>query len=367
MTDLIEKFKLSKQDVIASFNIPYVQFLNAQAQAIKTLPTFANKENLTALYTKMFTLRTFDTKTINLQRTGKLGTYASTLGQEAISVGAGAAMQQNDVLAPYYRDYGAQLQRGVSMTELLQYWGGDERGNAYANCPEDFPISVPIASQCLHATGIAKAIQYRKEDRAVVTTCGEGGTSKGDFYEALNLAGAWQLPVVFLVNNNQWAISVARSSQTHSHTIAQKAIAGGFEGIQVDGNDVIAVKEVMTYALEKARHGDGPTLIEAMTYRLCDHTTADDASRYRNQAEVEQAWQKEPIKRLRTYLEQQGWWDNDSEAELQVKAAEQVNDAVQAYLNKPKAEIDSIFDYMYEQITPELMLQKAHAKQFGGK
>ena len=123
----------------------------------------------------------------------------------------------------------------------------------------------------------------------------------------------------------------------------------------------------MTYALEKARHGDGPTLIEAMTYRLCDHTTADDASRYRNQAEVEQAWQKEPIKRLRTYLEQQGWWDNDSEAELQVKAAEQVNDAVQAYLNKPKAEIDSIFDYMYEQITPELMLQKAHAKQFGGK
>ena len=366
-TNLFDKLNLSEKEIVASFKIPYIQYLNQQAEPIKTLPEFANAATLTALYEKMVVLRTFDTKTINLQRTGKLGTYASTLGQEAISVGAGAAMQQTDVLAPYYRDYGAQFQRGVTMTEILQYWGGDERGNAYANCPEDFPISVPIASQCLHATGIAKAIQYRKENRAVVTTCGEGGTSKGDFYEALNLAGAWQLPVVFLVNNNQWAISIPRANQTHSLTIAQKAIAGGFEGVQVDGNDIIAVKEVMHYALEKARKGDGPTLIEAITYRLCDHTTADDASRYRSQTEVEQAWEQEPIKRLRAYMEQQGWWNEEKEAKLQADAAEQVNVAVQAYLNKPKPEIDSIFDNMYESLTPELAAQKADAKKFGGK
>jgi len=353
--------------IIANFEIPYIRYLNSEAKPEQTLPKFANEQTLTDLYKKMVELRTFDTKTINLQRTGKLGTYASTLGQEAISVAIGAAMQQDDVLVPYYRDYGAQFQRGVTMVDILRYWGGDERGSAYENCPEDFPIAVPIASQCLHATGVAKAMQYRKQPRAVVTTCGEGGTSKGDFYEALNLAGAWQLPVVFVVNNNQWAISVPRDSQTHCQTIAQKAIAGGFQGIQVDGNDVIAMKQVITEALEKARNGGGATLIEAITYRLCDHTTADDASRYRTKDELDAAWAEEPIKRLKEYMTQQDWWDDTKEETLKEDAAKKVAAAVETYLNTPKQSIDSIFDYMYAELPLELMQQKAYANKFGGK
>jgi len=361
------RFKLTDDDIIASFQVPFLRYLNQQAELERELPSTFTQEALCNLYQKMVTLRVFDTKAINLQRTGKLGTYASTLGQEAISVAAGAAMHADDVLAPYYRDYGAQFQRGVTMTDILRYWGGDERGSCYENCKEDFPISVPIASQCLHGAGIAKAIQYRQENRAVVTTCGEGGTSKGDFYEALNLAGAWQLPIVFLVNNNQWAISVPRSCQTYSCTIAQKAIAGGLEGIQVDGNDVIAVKEVVAYALDKAKNGHGPTLIEAITYRLCDHTTADDASRYRTQEALDNAWQKEPIKRLRTYLEAQNFWNEDKENILKEQATTEVNAAVDSYLNTPKQQISDIFDYMYKTITPALKAQSAYAKHYAGK
>jgi 2-oxoisovalerate dehydrogenase E1 component alpha subunit len=367
MTDvkIAEKLGLSTNDKIASFDIFCLRYLDKDSKPTRTLPDFVNETSLQNLYEKMVTLRLFDTKTINLQRTGKLGTYASTLGQEAIFVGIGAAMKQIDVLAPYYRDYGAQLQRGVTMTDILRYWGGSELGSAF-NHPEDFPISVPIASQTLHAAGIAKAIQYRKEKRAVVTTCGEGGTSKGDFYEAINLAGAWNLPLVFVVNNNQWAISVPRHAQTSCNTIAQKAISGGFEGIQVDGNDIIAVKEAVHLALEKARNGQGPTLIEAMTYRLCDHTTADDASRYRPSEELEQAWREEPIIRLRKFMEEKAWWDETKEAECQAKAMHKINEAVEAYLNTPAQSIDSIFDYMYAETYPELEEQKAYANRFGG-
>lgn len=358
---------MAGQDKVAEFTIYYLQYLSADGSTTQGLPGFVNQNSLTDLYIKMLELRQFDTKTINLQRTGKLGTYASTLGQEAISVGIGAAMQPEDLLAPYYRDYGAQFQRGVSMVDILRYWGGDERGSCFANCKEDFPISVPIASQCLHATGMAKAIQYRKQKRAVVTTCGEGGTSKGDFYEAINLAGAWNLPVVFVVNNNQWAISVPRDSQTGCKTIAQKAIAGGFEGLQVDGNDVIAVQQSVATALEKARNGHGPTLIEALSYRLCDHTTADDASRYRSKEELDNAWQQEPIKRLRAYMQSQGWWDDAKEATAIAAAAEKVNAAVNTYVTTPKQSIDSIFDFMYAELSPDLIQQKAYANRFGGE
>lgn len=369
MTDprISASLALSSKDKVTDFTIYFLQYLQPDGSTDKPLPKFANQASVTDLYIKMLELRQFDTKTINLQRTGKLGTYASTLGQEAFSVGIGAAMQPEDLLAPYYRDYGAQFQRGVTMVDILRYWGGDERGSCFANGSEDFPISVPIASQCLHATGMAKAVQYRKQRRAVVTTCGEGGTSKGDFYEAINLAGTWNLPVVFVVNNNQWAISVPRDHQTGCQTIAQKAIAGGFEGIQVDGNDVIAVQHAVTLALEKARNNQGPTLIEALSYRLCDHTTADDASRYRSKEELEQAWQREPLTRLRQFMQSQGWWDEHKEAAAVAAATEKVNAAVHTYLNTPKQPIDSIFDFMYAELSPDLLQQKAYANRFGGE
>ena len=342
---------------IANFQIPFLQFIDASRQATQALPEFANDSTLLELYRLMTLTRVLDTKAVNLQRTGKMGTYPSSQGQEAVGVGLGHALAPDDVFCTYYRDQGALIQRNQSMTNVLAYWGGDERGSDFQHHREDFPICVPIAGQCLHACGVGYAIKYRKQQRAVLTTIGEGGTSKGDFYEALNLAGAWQLPVVFVVNNNQWAISVPRDKQTHTQTIAQKAIAAGFSGIQVDGNDVVAVRYAVDQALQKARRGDGPTLIEAVTYRLCDHTTADDAKRYSSHEDRKKAWEKEPIARLGYFLEAQGLWDREKEAALQQRCREEVDAAVTEYINAPKPKPTDMFDHLYAQL-PEALLDQ---------
>lgn len=349
---------------IATFAIEYHQYLKADGTLAQALPKDLKPTDLLELYRLMHLLRTFDNRALNLQRVGKLGTYAGTLGQEAIGVAMGYAMKKEDVLVPYYRDYGAQYQRGVAFHKILQYWGGDERGSDFDNA-EDFPICVPIASQSVIATGVATAIQYRQQKRAVVTTIGEGGTSEGDFYEALNVAGAWHLPVVFIVNNNQWAISVSREQQTSTQTIAQKAIAGGFNGEQVDGNDVIAVYDRIRAALEKARSGGGPTLIEAITYRLCDHTTADDANRYRPEAELKEAWLKEPLIRLRLYLTAQNLWDAAKEEKLLQECRQVVDKDVDIYLNITPAAVTDIVDYMYAQWPENLKEQRDTLVQFG--
>ncbi len=351
---------------IAEFSIEYQQCLAATGELVTPLPAFATQAGaLIELYEWMVLLRVFDAKAINLQRTGKMGTYPSSLGQEGVFVGIGDAMQATDVFVPYYRDSGVLLQRGATISQLLQYWGGDERGSDFKECPEDFPICVPIATQFLHAAGIATAIKYRHQKRAVVVTGGDGSSSKGDFYEALNVAGEWQLPVVFIINNNQWAISVPRTAQTHCKTIAQKAIAAGIPGIQVDGNDAIAMRDAVDQALQRARNGEGPTLIEAVTYRLCDHTTADDATRYVPKEQIEKAWQEEPIRRLRQYLEQHHQWDEKKEQQLQQRCQEQVNAAVEEYIATPLQPVSSIFDYMYETLPKSLQQQRQAAEQEG--
>lgn len=343
---------------VANFDIKYLQFLNENHETVQDFPGFANPETLLELYRLMTLTRVLDTKAVNLQRIGKMGTYPSSQGQEAVGVGIGHAMRDSDVFCPYYRDQGVVLQRQGRLLDILRYWGGDEFGSHYEKATEDFPVCVPIAGQCLHATGVAFAMKYRKEARAVVTTIGEGGTSKGDFYEALNLAGAWQLPVVFVVNNNQWAISVPRNKQTHTQTIAQKAIAAGMEGVQVDGNDVIAVRHAVTQALDKARNAGGPTLIEAITYRLCDHTTADDAKRYMAHEDRKEAWAREPIARLGYYLEAQGLWSKEQEAQLQKSCSEDVAAAVDEYLNTPKGKPTDMFDYLYADLPDSLLDQR---------
>lgn len=350
--------------IVAQFSIPFIQFLDEQAKLISPLPQFAkDSDSLKALYHWMVKTRVFDKKAIALQRIGKMGTYAPINGQEAISTAVGHAMKKEDVLVPYYRDYAAQFQRGVKMSEILAYWGGDERGSDFANESEDLPICVPIASQCLHASGIAFAFKYRNQKRVAVVSIGEGGTSEGDFYEAINVAGAWKLPVVFIVNNNKWAISVPISKQTASETIAQKAIAAGFEGIQIDGNDVIACRDVIGNAIEKARRGEGPTLIEAVTYRLCDHTTADDATRYQPANEVDEAKPKEPISRLKEYLIAQKLWDEEQEAQLQKSCSEEVQTAVDEYLNRTPQPVTAIFDYHYAELPDYLIEQRAIAME----
>ncbi|MDR3477303.1 MAG: pyruvate dehydrogenase (acetyl-transferring) E1 component subunit alpha [Gammaproteobacteria bacterium] len=351
-------------NIVARFEIPYYQYLNETSTVIDTLPEFAqDPQHLQRLYRLMVLIRVFDSKAIALQRTGKLGTYPSSRGQEAVFVGMGDALAKTDLFVPYYRDFGTLIQRGAKLSDFLMYWGGDERGNSYSDDKTDFPFSVPVGSQPLHAAGIASAFKIRKEKRAVLVTCGDGATSQGDFYEALNLAGIWQLPVVFVVSNNQWAISVPRSAQTGAKTIAQKAIAAGFSGEQVDGNDVIAVRERVASALKKARENNEPTLLEILSYRQSDHTTADDASRYEPKGVRETEWVKEPIGRLRRYLESIQAWSETDEQKLLAECGETVDQAVAEYQNCPPQPIESIFDYLYETLPDIYAEQREDVKK----
>jgi pyruvate dehydrogenase E1 component alpha subunit len=348
---------------VARFIVEYTRFLDPNGELQRDLPAFArHTSELRDLYQQMIWVRLFDYKAVTLQRTGKLNTYASTLGQEAISVGIDSSMQKEDILCPFYRDYAAQLMRGVKMSEILSFWKGNEWGNHFSQCPADFPICVPIATQLLHAAGVATAFKLRQQARVVVTTCGDGTTSEGDFYEALNIAGVWQLPVVFVINNNQWAISVSRRHQSHAQTLAQKAIAAGIPGEQVDGNDLIAVKFLLDRAIDNARAGRGPSLIEALSYRLCDHTTADDATRYRCKKELQHAWEEEPLIRLKKYLIQQKSWSDEEEEDFKKQCTVSIEKSVIEYLSLPKAAITDIFDYQYAKLPHELIEQRIEAE-----
>ncbi len=350
--------------VIARFEIEYRAYLDAEGQPLgPDLPAFAEqREEVLELYKLMSYVRIFDGKAVALQRTGKLGTYASCLGHEAAHVAIGSAMQADDVFAPMYREYGAQIRRGVKPREILLYWGGDERGNDFADQPHDFPWCVPISTQCLYAAGAAMAFKIRNEPRVAVCVCGDGGTSKADFYGALNVAGAQRLPLVMVVVNNQWAISVPRSLQSGAETLAQKAIAGGIHGIQVDGNDLFAVREAMDEALARARTGEGATLIEAVTYRLSDHTTADDARRYRPQGEVDEAQAREPLKRIRNWLTERGWWDEGQETAWLAQCRSEIDVEVEAYLSTPRQSIATMFDFVYAETPDELIKQRTEAE-----
>jgi len=354
--------------IAAEFTVTSTRFLDPSSAAVAPLPEFArDPAALIALYRAMVLTRTFDAKAIALQRTGRLGTYASSLGQEAVAVGVAAAMQPNDVLLPSFREHGAQLWRGVTLKELFLYWGGDERGNDFAGPREDFPNCVPVASHAPHAVGVALAFRLRGEARAAVCVFGDGATSKGDVAEALNMAGVWKIPTVFVVNNNAWAISVPVARQTAATTLAQKAIAAGIPGEQVDGNDVIAVRHVAERALARARAGSGPTLIEAVTYRLSDHTTADDASRYRDDADVSRHWPAEPIARLRGYVVNAGMWDKEKEESLLQECTEAVERAANNFLATPPQDPATQFDFTFAQVPADLAQQRGGAgRQNGG-
>jgi len=307
----------------------------------------------------MVLTRAFDLKAVSLQRTGRLGTYAVSLGQEAVSVGIASAMRAEDVVLPSYRDNGTLLWRGTKMEEILLFWGGDERGNLSSGPAHDFPYCIPVGSQAPHAAGVAYAFKLRKEPRVAVCLFGDGATSKGDVWEAMNFAGVHKLPVVFVANNNQWAISVPLKLQTASQTLAQKAIAAGFAGEQVDGNDVIAVRAAAEDGIAQARAGAGPRLIEALTYRLSDHTTADDAARYRPPEEVQARWKEEPISRLRAYLVSQNAWGKAQEEELAAECQKQIEAAIERYLASAPRAPETMFDHLYAELPPTYASQRA--------
>ena len=348
--------------IVAHFDVPLVRCLDAEGRVVGDLPPLASDtETLRAIFRAMLRVRLFDTKAVALQRTGQLGTYASCLGHEALHVGIGSALRPEDAFFPTYREYGTQLWRGVKMSEILLFWGGDERGSAFAEQPHDFPWAVPIGTQMLHASGAALAFRLRHEARVALAIVGDGGTSQGDFYEALNAAGVWSLPAVFVVANNRWAISVPLAKQTAAQTLAQKAIAAGLPGVQVDGNDLLAVRSVLDDAIERARRGHGATLVEALTYRLSDHTTADDARRYRSKEEVDRAWAEEPLVRLRRFLAERGLWTEAEEKRWTERCQEEIEEAVRAYLATGKPSPADMFDYTFATLPAGLAAQRAEA------
>jgi pyruvate dehydrogenase E1 component alpha subunit len=334
--------------LVAQFEIFRRACLAPDGTPLTDLPNFASdRELLVSLYRAMVLARTFDLKAVSLQRTGRLGTYAVSLGQEAVGVGIASAMLPEDVLLPSYRDNGALLWRGVKMEDILLFWGGDERGSNWSGPVHDFPFCIPVGSQAPHAAGVGYTFRYRKQPRVAVCIFGDGATSKGDVWEAMNFAGVWKLPVVFVVNNNQWAISVPLKLQTASQTLAQKAIAAGFPGEQVDGNDIIAVRAAAEDAIATARAGGGPRLIEMVTYRLGDHTTADDAARYRSPEDVQTRWKEEPIARLRAHLVSRLNWRKAEEEEVATECERRVEAAIEHYLATGPRAPETMFDHLY--------------------
>ncbi|MEW6581658.1 MAG: pyruvate dehydrogenase (acetyl-transferring) E1 component subunit alpha [Actinomycetota bacterium] len=347
---------------IAGPDIPHTRFIAPDGRAERDLPEFArDPEALIPLYRAMVRCRTLDARAVALHRTGRLGTYASCLGQEAVGVGLASALRDEDVFVPSYREQAAQLWRGVTPLEVLLYWAGDERGSDYAGPRRDFPVSITVGEHPPQAAGIALAMKIRRERRVVLCTVGDGATSKGSFYEAINGAGAMCLPLVTVVVNNGWAISAPRTLQSAAATLAQKAVAAGFPGEQVDGNDVVAVADVCRRAVERARAGEGPTLVEAVTYRLGDHTTVDDARRYRDDAEVSRQWELEPISRLRSHLVAAGVWTKEDEEGLLAACAAEIDRAAEEYLATPPLPPEAMFDHLCAELPPDVEAQRAEA------
>ena len=355
------------RQVVARFEVGYRRYLDPDGNPLgEQLELAEDGETLRALYRGMMLTRVFDKRAVAMQRVGQINTFPSSLGQEAVSVGIAAAMSRDDVLLPDFRETGAMLWRGATPAELFTLWSGDERGATTSAPAHDFPPAIPVASQCTHAVGVATAFKLRRERRVAVCMLGDGGTSKGDFYEAVNIAGAWRLPVMFVVVNNAWAISVPRASQSAAATLAQKAIAGGFVGEQVDGNDVMAVTVAATEALARIRDGAGPELIEALTYRLSDHTTADDATRYRLAAEVSSHWRDEPLVRLRAYLGRRAWWSRADEEALIKECEDLVAAGRQAYLELPPVPPTAMFDHLFATLPRSLVEQRRRFEQEAG-
>jgi pyruvate dehydrogenase E1 component alpha subunit len=319
-------------------------------------------ETLVEMYRQMRLARHFDTRAVNLQRQGRMGTYPPLSGQEAAQAGSAAALRDDDWLFPSYREHLATYAAGVPLHRTLLFWMGHEAGNVSPPEANVFPAAVPIATQTLHATGVAWAKRLRGDNGAALCYFGDGATSEGDFHEACNFAGVFDAPCVFFCNNNQWAISVPRERQTASATIAGKADAYGFDGVQVDGMDPLAVYRVTEAALRKARDDDPdrprPTLIEAVQYRFGAHTTADDPSVYRSDDEVDSWRRKDPIPRTETFLRERGLLDDDRVAAIEASVEDEVAEAIEQAESTPRPAPTEQFDHAYTNPPPALADQR---------
>ena len=309
------------------FQVEYLSILDSDGKLDTSLEPDIPAADLKRLYRGMLLGRRLDERMIRLQRQGRIGTFAPIKGQEASQVGAVSTLKSSDWMVPSFRETAAMLWRGWPIEKLLMLYAGFLEGGQPAPGQNDLPVTIPVATQLPHAVGLAYAAQYRGDDAVVMSFCGDGATSEGDFHEALNFAGVWHVPVVFVVQNNQWAISVPLKKQTHSARSPRRRWPTGCPGLQVDGNDVLAVYAACREAVERARAGDGPTLIECVTYRLGVHTTADDPTKYRSTEEVE-AWErKDPLTRFGTYLQKKKLLDDGLTESIDAEIA----DAVQRF------------------------------------
>ena len=308
--------------------IEYLSILNENGALDSDLEPNISARLLLKLYRTMVLARKFDERLINLQRQGRIGTFPPISGQEAAHLGTTAVLDPSDWFVPAFREASSEIWRGRSLESFIIYYNGFGEGSHIPEDRKDLPDSVPVGSQILHAVGLAWAVKYRKTDRAVMTYFGDGATSQGDFHEGLNFAGVFQVPAIFVCQNNHWAISVPVNKQTRSQTIAQKALAYGIPGIQIDGNDILAAYAAGKEALDRARSGKGPTLIECVTYRLTVHTTADDPRRYRSDDEVEQWRKKDPIIRFQKYLVKKNLLSDDKIEAIQTEVLDEIQSAV---------------------------------------
>jgi pyruvate dehydrogenase E1 component alpha subunit len=321
--------------------------------------------DLVKLYEHLVVCRQYDEVAFKLQRSGRMGTYPQNKGQEAASLGAAYVLRKTDWLVTCYRENAGLFWHGLPMEHVLLHWMGDERGNEIPAGVACTPIAIPIGTQMLHAAGLAWAAKYRGEDRIACTFFGDGATSEGDFHEAANFAASLELPVVFVCQNNAWAISVPSKVQCAAPTIAQRGLAYGMPCVQVDGNDLFAVAKVVRDAAACARKERKPTFIEAVTYRIGDHTTADDARRYRDADEVRSWERRDPIIRLRTYMERRKLWDAKREDALAERAKATVAAVVKRAEEIAAPKPADMFDTMYAEMPPELSRQRGHMRTSG--
>ena len=351
---------MPRKEIEIEDKIEYLSVLNENGDLDKNLEPDIPDEILLQLYRIMTLGRKFDERLLNLQRQGRIGTFPPISGQEAAHLGSVAVLRPSDWFVPAFRETAAEIWRGRSLKSIIIYNNGFNEGVSIAENRNDIPISVPVGSQIIHAVGLGWAAKYRQSDNVAMVFFGDGATSEGDFHEGLNFAGVFQVPAIFICQNNHWAISIPRSKQTRSKTLAQKATAYGMPGIQVDGNDILAVYAAAKEAVDRARSGGGPTLIECVTYRLTMHTTADDPKRYRTDEEVERWKQRDPLPRFQKYLIDRGLLSEEKIASIESAALEEI----QAGVDQAEEQMKTLgnpmhmFEHTYAEMHPYLREQK---------
>lgn len=346
--------------VYAKFSVSYMQVLDEDGKVDTKLEPAISDDDLLKLYRVMLTSRRLDERMLKLQRQGRLGTLPVCVGQEAVSAAAAIAMGDKDWFVGAYRELAGRLMRGEALVKPMMVYNGMEEGNMTEGMDNVTPVAIILASQVPHAVGIAYAMKIRGEKDAVVSFNGDGSTSEGDWHEALNFASVWRTPNVFIVQNNHWAISTPLSKQMHNQSIAQRGIAYDMECLQVDGNDPLAVYKATREALDRAKKGEGPTLIEALTYRMLMHTTADDPKKYRNESEVEEWVKRDPITRFKIYLVGKKLWDEKKDEALEEEIKGQIDAAVKEFESISGLKMDAPFDYIFGE--PNALIEEQRAE-----